>query len=154
MSPDPDPETSGDASSLGLTFPDVQSSPNETLPSSESGSQPDDDLVHPAKRPRKGPAPRAINVWSHARSPLPHEPSRAPTVAAAIGEASYRMLGGISQAMAYTSGKTIPCRSRLQPDRLRHPSVGRRERPDTACAVSPAGAHARSRWRRCSTSYH
>jgi hypothetical protein len=65
--------------SLGLTFPDMQSSPNETLPSSESGSQPDEDVVHPAKRPRKGPALRAINVWSHARSPLPYEPSRAPS---------------------------------------------------------------------------
>jgi hypothetical protein len=52
---------------------------NVTPLSSESGSPPDDDLIHPAKRPRRGPAPRAINLWSHARSSLPHEPSRAPS---------------------------------------------------------------------------
>jgi hypothetical protein len=54
----------------------VQSSPNLTPLSSESGSPPDDDLIHPDKSSEERTAPRAITVWSHARSPLPHESSR------------------------------------------------------------------------------
>ena len=79
MNADSDPEIFGEASNLDSRRPDVHSNPCGTPLSSESGSQPDDDLIHPVKRPRKGPAPRAINLWSHARSPLPHEPSRAPS---------------------------------------------------------------------------
>lgn len=79
MSADPDPETFVEASDSDFGLPGVHSSTCGTPLSSESGFQPDDDLVHPVKRQRKGPAPRAINIWLHTRSPLPHEPSRAPS---------------------------------------------------------------------------
>lgn len=79
MSPDTDRETSSEASHTEFDLLDVHSNHNGIPLSSESGSQPDDDLIHPAKRPRKGRAPRAVALWSHARSPLPHEPSRAPS---------------------------------------------------------------------------
>jgi hypothetical protein len=68
MSADPDPGTFGEASNSDFELPGVHSSPSGTLLSSESGSQPDDDLIHPVERPRKGPTPRAINVWLHVRS--------------------------------------------------------------------------------------
>jgi hypothetical protein len=49
MSPDPDPDTFVEAPSPGLRSPNVQSSPNLTPLSSESGSPLDDDLIHPDK---------------------------------------------------------------------------------------------------------
>lgn len=62
MSPDLDHETLGETSNPDFGLSDVHSGPDKTPLSSESGSQPDDDLIHPAKRPRKGPAPRTMNI--------------------------------------------------------------------------------------------